>query len=286
MQLRHTIVRLERLVKRNSIIFANNRKFFSTDNAGITSNLTNIENPEILPSDNLETSATDNLERYEELLRNLVNEKQEFVGYNLNNDDIGNCTGAFEPSIIEDINGFLSNLATVSPMNIYGTADEFSRYLTLLLANDYSLGITGGIIAVSVIVKFIVAPFMFVSQTQALRMKLIAPEMKLFQNDMTNAQKSGDYAQLNSIRQNMTNFQAKHGIQTSKSLVGLFQAPFLITWFLSVRHMAMSPNLFPEMSHVNFLWLTDLTVHDPYFLLPLISACCSSLNISVTNFRL
>lgn len=79
-------------------------------------------------------------------------------------------------------------------------------------------------------------------------MKLIAPEMKAFSDRMRKASQSGDYATVNEERERNTNLRKTHGIKTWMNLMGLSQIPFLITWFLSLRYMAMNPDLFPQMA--------------------------------------
>lgn len=79
-------------------------------------------------------------------------------------------------------------------------------------------------------------------------MKLIAPEMKAFQDKMRKASQSGDYATVNEEREKNANLRRHHGIKTWINLMGLAQIPFLITWFLSVRYMAMNPDMFPKMA--------------------------------------
>jgi hypothetical protein len=115
-------------------------------------------------------------------------------------------------------------------------------------------------------------------------MRLIAPEMKLFQNQMATAQKAGNYKEMNESRDKLSRVQERYGVSSATSAVAILQMPFLITWFLSVRYMSMSPELFPGMLDGGFGWMINLTEHDPYFLTPFISACFSSLNISVNIF--
>ena len=79
-------------------------------------------------------------------------------------------------------------------------------------------------------------------------MKLIAPEMKNFNDKMKKASQKGDYATVNEERDKFAEFRKQHGINPLISILGMVQIPFLITWFLSLRHMAMNPDLFPRMA--------------------------------------
>lgn len=168
----------------------------------------------------------------------------------------------------------------ISPNNIYEFLDETSRELTLAIAEYNSLGMGVAILSVSVLVKIFLTPFNLLAQVQGIKMRLIAPEMKLFQNQMSTAQKAGNYKEMNESRDKLSRLQERYGVSSATSAVAILQMPFLITWFLSVRYMSMSPELFPGMLDGGFGWMINLTEHDPYFLTPFISACFSSLNIS------
>lgn len=56
-------------------------------------------------------------------------------------------------------------------------------------------------------------------------------------------------------------------------MLALFQLPILITWFISLRYLLSLPDKFPELVNTGFLWFKDLTVYDPYCILPITSAC-------------
>lgn len=63
-------------------------------------------------------------------------------------------------------------------------------------------------------------------------------------------------------------------------LLSLAQMPFLVTWFFTVRQLAMSPDMYPGMLNEGFLWFNNLSEIDPYFILPIASVTVSFLNIS------
>jgi YidC/Oxa1 family membrane protein insertase len=81
-----------------------------------------------------------------------------------------------------------------------------------------------------------------------MKMKLIAPEFKSFNERIKKLSQKGDNAALTEEREKFADFRKKHGINPMMSLLSLGQIPFLITWFLSVRYMAMNPDIFPKMS--------------------------------------
>jgi membrane protein insertase Oxa1/YidC/SpoIIIJ len=80
----------------------------------------------------------------------------------------------------------------------------------------------------------------------------------------------------------MMGFRKLHGISGIAPLLSISQFPFLITWFLQLRYMATSPDLFPGMENGGYLWFENLCQYDPIFILPLLSSVLTSLNIKVS----
>jgi len=72
----------------------------------------------------------------------------------------------------------------------------------------------------------------------------------------------------------------KKGISHAISFVNLLQIPILLSWFFSLRYMSNLPEIYPQILTEGYLWFTDLSTYDPYFLLPVMAACASSLSIS------
>lgn len=60
----------------------------------------------------------------------------------------------------------------------------------------------------------------------------------------------------------------------------MLQIPLLITWFLSLRYITNLPEVYPQIQTSGFGWIKDLSAYDPYFILPIISACLMSLSIT------
>lgn len=163
---------------------------------------------------------------------------------------------------------------------MYYGLDEIMRDTTLYLAQDFNLGMGVAIFAVSAGIKLIFTPLHMKAQVQGLKMKLIQPEMKEYQNKMSEYSKKGDFGGVKQIRTEMNNFKKRVGIDGLAPLGAMSQMPFLFTWFFCLRYMSMSPDLFPEMQYEGFFWFENLCKYDQYFILPMLSACLTSLNIS------
>lgn len=50
----------------------------------------------------------------------------------------------------------------------------------------------------------------------------------------------------------------------------MFQAPVFISFFFALRNMTNLP--VESMKEGGFWWLKDLTVHDPYYIMPIITS--------------
>lgn len=59
------------------------------------------------------------------------------------------------------------------------------------------------------------------------------------------------------------------------------QIIILIAWAALVQRMSIFIEDYPEFIDGGFLWLKDLTVPDPYFILPFINCVCIGINIVV-----
>lgn len=180
-----------------------------------------------------------------------------------------------------DIPGLFSQLGSISPTALYHDLDEWYRTAAMFLAENMELGMGGAIIAISTAIRLVFMPFQLKMQVQAAKMRLLGPEMKASQDKIKKATQNGDYGSSKAERLKFNQLRKDNNIGGLSAMVGLLQIPFLITWFLSLRYMAMNPDLFPKMYSDGFLWFKNLAEHDPYFILPIISAVFSSLNIAV-----
>jgi YidC/Oxa1 family membrane protein insertase len=67
------------------------------------------------------------------------------------------------------------------------------------------------------------------------------------------------------------------------SMLALCQLPVLFTWFITLRYVVSLQDKFPELVYQGFFWFKDLTVYDPYCILPVSSALISYFNITLSN---
>lgn len=99
----------------------------------------------------------------------------------------------------------------------------------------------------------------------------MGPLIKELGKKVSDAQASGNTAQIMVAQQDMKAFFAKAEIKYRYLFMPmLIQGPLGYGMFKFTRGMAALP--LPELQTTSFLWLTDLTVADPYYLLPMITS--------------
>lgn len=72
----------------------------------------------------------------------------------------------------------------------------------------------------------------------------------------------------------------KRGINNVIPMLNLLQIPLLLTWFFSLRYMSNLPEMYHQMLTEGYLWFADLSTYDPYFVLPVVAACTTSISIA------
>jgi len=51
----------------------------------------------------------------------------------------------------------------------------------------------------------------------------------------------------------------------------LLEMPPYFIWFFTLRHMSYNPELVANFQNVDFFWLTNLSLSDPYMIIPIYS---------------
>ncbi|ORY72139.1 60Kd inner membrane protein-domain-containing protein [Pseudomassariella vexata] len=104
------------------------------------------------------------------------------------------------------------------------------------------------------------------------------PEFKAAETKMWDARHTNDYAATMVARSQMIRIQKQTGASSWKSLVPmLISFPFTIGMFRVLRAMAALP--VPSLENGGVLWFADLSVHDPTYILPLVSAAVTAWSI-------
>lgn len=129
----------------------------------------------------------------------------------------------------------------------------------------------GAIAIATVCIRVLIFPLVITSQKNAAKMNNNLPQLQLLQMKMTEARNSGNQMESARLAQEMMIFMKEKDISPMKNVVvPLAQAPLFISMFMGLRGMANLP--LESMKEGGLLWFVDLTVCDPYYLLPLVTA--------------
>jgi len=80
--------------------------------------------------------------------------------------------------------------------------------------------------------------------------------------------------------------QKEHGIKTNALTIALnlFQGLILVCWTGLVQRFSFNVEDYPEIMTGGFLWFKDLSMTDPFFLLPLFNSFIIMVNSYVRKF--
>lgn len=130
----------------------------------------------------------------------------------------------------------------------------------------------------TVIIRTLLTPLVIIAQRNAATMQNIMPEMQEIQNKLTEAREMGnahEYAQHN---QELMGIMKARGFNPLKNmLIPFAQMPIFLSYFIGIRRMVNAP--VESLHDGGILWFTDLTLADPYYLLPLLT--CSTLALTI-----
>ncbi|XP_037283608.1 OXA1L mitochondrial inner membrane protein [Rhipicephalus microplus] len=127
-------------------------------------------------------------------------------------------------------------------------------------------------IAIStVFVKTLLLPLIIKGQKNSIHMNNNLPQMQHLQAKMTEARNTGNQLEAARLANELMIFMKEKNVNPLKSMViPLAQAPVFISFFFALRGMANLP--MESFKTGGILWFTDLTVPDPFYILPLITS--------------
>lgn len=138
----------------------------------------------------------------------------------------------------------------------------------------------GAIAMGTLAVRTIIFPLVILAQRNSAKMNNNMPQMQVLQLKMTEARQSGNAIESARYAQEMMLFMKEKGVNPLKNmLVPLAQAPLFISFFMGLRQMANTP--VESMCNGGLFWFTDLTIADPFYLLPVITSATLYLTIEL-----
>ncbi|XP_014219856.1 mitochondrial inner membrane protein OXA1L [Copidosoma floridanum] len=127
------------------------------------------------------------------------------------------------------------------------------------------------IMASTVFIRTMMFPVVIRMQRYAARMNNVQPEMQFIQAQLTDARRMGDNYEVMRLTNELLTFMKENNIDPRKNAwLPLLQAPIFISFYMGLRGMVNVP--VESMKEGGLWWFSDLTIPDPYFLLPLLTS--------------
>lgn len=124
--------------------------------------------------------------------------------------------------------------------------------------------------------------FINASDTSA-RLAIVAPNLAPIKARLKEAKSSKDVDQMRRVTAELRELYSAAGIQMWRVFVPMIQMPLGFGTFRLLRGMADLP--VPGLDSAGFLWLTDLTVRDPYFILPVFTGAAFHWMFKVSGWK-
>ncbi|XP_046455547.1 mitochondrial inner membrane protein OXA1L-like [Daphnia pulex] len=129
-----------------------------------------------------------------------------------------------------------------------------------------------GCIAIGVFtVRTLMFPLVIKAQRNAAKMTNNMPQLQVLQQKMTDARQAGNAMEAARMGYEIQSFMKEKGLNPLKNLmVPLIQAPVFMSFFFALKGMANAP--VESMQYGGLFWFSDLTVCDPYYILPMLTS--------------
>jgi len=136
------------------------------------------------------------------------------------------------------------------------------------------------IVLTTVIVRMCVFPFVVIAQKNVARLNNNMPQMQQLQEKMTDARRRGDMYDSAVLGAEMQKFMKEKNVNPVKNILPIMcQFPIFASMFIGLRGMANLP--LESMMSGGMLWFNDLTIPDPYYALPILTATSLYIQIKV-----
>jgi YidC/Oxa1 family membrane protein insertase len=113
-----------------------------------------------------------------------------------------------------------------------------------------------------------------------IRFQAVNPQFTALMKRLNEAKQTRDQAQMAVVTQNLQGLMKEHDVSPFRAFtLPLVQMPFFLSMFYGLRNFAYTP--LPQLKEGGFSWVTDLTMSDPYWILPITSMALTNLVLIV-----
>uniref|UniRef100_A0A158R5C4 Mitochondrial inner membrane protein OXA1 n=1 Tax=Syphacia muris TaxID=451379 RepID=A0A158R5C4_9BILA len=136
---------------------------------------------------------------------------------------------------------------------------------------DFDLSYSSTILCLTAILRIALIYVPILTQRNLAKQSMYSKELKEFQQRSVEARKEGNALLVQQVLLEQFDFMKRKGIRYGQHTLVLFANGLVFsTWYFALRGMLRKN--FPGFSTGGSLWFEDLTVPDPYYILPMLSA--------------
>ncbi|KYN08730.1 Mitochondrial inner membrane protein OXA1L, partial [Cyphomyrmex costatus] len=136
------------------------------------------------------------------------------------------------------------------------------------------------IVIATICVRTLLFPIVIKGQKNVIQLKNHMPVIQDMQTRLSQARNTGDHMESAQIATEMMKYLKTNNVSFAQNLMmPLIQAPVFISFFFALRKMANLP--VESLKDGGFLWLKDLTIYDPYYVMPIITSITMFITIEL-----
>lgn len=155
--------------------------------------------------------------------------------------------------------------------------------LITFLTQQNSFSLAASVIIISLGWRSLLALPQFASMNNALRIKVIQPQIKEITSNLKACMARGDRAKSQQIQAQRKMLMKKHKINSARGLLSLFTIPAYLSLFWFFKNISSNAEFYVPGVDRAFLWMQDITLPDPYFVIPVLSGIFSFLGVRLSN---
>jgi YidC/Oxa1 family membrane protein insertase len=137
------------------------------------------------------------------------------------------------------------------------------------------------IAALTISIRLCLFPLVVRMTKHNIRFQAVNPQFTALMKRLNEAKQSRDQAQMAVVTQNLQGLMKENDVSPFRAFtLPLVQMPFFLAMFYGLRNFANTP--LPQLKEGGFSWVTDLTMADPYWILPITSMALTNLVLIVS----
>lgn len=137
------------------------------------------------------------------------------------------------------------------------------------------------IAALTITLRLTLLPLIIRTLKHNVRLQAVQPQMTALFKRLADAKKAGDTQAQQVVAGSLTNLMKSNDVSPFRPLLmPLIQMPFFLAFFWGLRSLAQLP--LPQLKEGGFGWVMDLTLSDPYYILPITSMLFTNLVLRVS----